>query len=43
MLALGTALLWTAPAQAQEEAAPQASSPIIGDIIVSARRRNESS
>lgn len=42
MLALGSALLWIAPAQAQDDAAQQASSENTVDIIVSARRRNES-
>lgn len=46
MLALGGALLWVAPAHAQDSAEPtqaqeDAAQPAAGEIIVTARRRNE--
>lgn len=41
MIALASALAWTAPTYAQETGAQEASTADVGEIIVSARRRNE--
>ena len=42
LLAIGVALIWGMPAQAQEDSAPAASAGDSNDIIVTARRREES-
>ncbi|MEZ5656416.1 MAG: TonB-dependent receptor [Sphingobium sp.] len=41
MLALGSALVWTMPVQAQDDATPEAANADAGEIIVTARRRDE--